>query len=151
MSLDLGSQFKSLLEPQLMEGFTDIMLNIKIHRFMPGKSMPTVSSMTLGPLPRWFTIYEIKLILWNTTQRDPAFTPSLVFLGKPETDSINYKPIELVWKGMSGSGNEHVFVLPPPQDLMTGPPDERFVDSAGSQKSVGKLNRVRMTLNDIFF
>lgn len=120
MSLDLGSQFKSLLEPQLMEGFIDQTLNLKIHRFSPGQTTPTISSMTLGPFPRWFTLYEVKLALWNTTQvgkgqRDPAFSPSLVFLGKQEGDSENYKPIELVWKGMSGSGNEHSFVLPTPR------------------------------------
>ena len=155
MSLDLGSQFKSLLEPQLMEGFIDQTINFKIHRFSPGQATPTISSMSLDRLPKWFTLYEVKLALWNATQvgkgpRDPAFSPSLVFLGKREPDSPNYKPIELIWKGISGGGNEHSFVLPPPQELMTGPPDERFVDSAGSQKSVGKLNRIRMTINDIF-
>jgi len=63
MSLDLGSQFKSLLEPQLMEGFIDQPLNLKIHRFSPGQIKPTISSMILGPFPRWFTLYEVKLAL----------------------------------------------------------------------------------------
>jgi hypothetical protein len=94
MSLDLGSQFKSLLEPQLMEGFIDQTINFKIHRFNPGQATPTILSMRLGPLPRWFTLYEVKLILWNATQvdkgpRDPAFSPSLVFLGRQESDSTN--------------------------------------------------------------
>jgi len=34
MSLDLGKQFKSLLEPEMMEeGFVDQTLHLKIHRF----------------------------------------------------------------------------------------------------------------------
>jgi hypothetical protein len=33
--MSLGEQFKSLLEPELMEGFIDQTLNFKIHRFTP--------------------------------------------------------------------------------------------------------------------
>ena len=63
MSLDLGKQFKSLLEPEMMEeGFLDQTLHLKIHRFLPGK-IETVDTLELGPLPRWFSLYEVKLAL----------------------------------------------------------------------------------------
>jgi hypothetical protein len=61
MSLDLGKQFKSLLEPEMMEeGFVDQTLNLKIHRF---GSSEEIETLKLGPLPRWFTLYEVKLAL----------------------------------------------------------------------------------------
>ena len=66
MSLDLGKQFKSLLEPEMMEeGFVDQTLHLKIHRFIPGSVSEGVEDLELGPLPRWFTLYEVKLALWN--------------------------------------------------------------------------------------
>ena len=80
MSLDLGKQFKSLLEPEMMEeGFVDQVLQFKIHRFSSGEH--DVEDLELGPLPKWFTLYEVKLALWNNKQRNPAFSPALVFMG----------------------------------------------------------------------
>ena len=207
MSLDLGKQFKSLLEPERMEeGFVDQVLQLKIHRFTSGEE--DVEELILGPLPRWFTLYEVKLTLWNKKERNPAFSPAVVFMGlresadedkgtavsplpseaplSPEaplssaasvsevsegqpTSSVvrgalgfpqkkktvlklpakkgganMYTPIEILWK------TDSFFSLVSPELRMTGPPDERFVDSTGSQKSVGKTNRIRMTLSDIF-
>ena len=46
MSLDLRSQFKSLLEPKLMDGFIDQTISFKIIRFRPGKYFPETSSIT---------------------------------------------------------------------------------------------------------
>ncbi|NDB85126.1 MAG: hypothetical protein EB127_20860, partial [Alphaproteobacteria bacterium] len=58
--------------------------------------------------------------------------------------AITYMPIEILWK------TDTYFSLISPELRMTGPPDDRFVDSTGSQKSVGKTNRIRITLSDIF-
>jgi len=268
MSLDLGKQFKSLLEPEMMEeGFVDQTLHLKIHRFTSGSASEELETLELGPLPRWFTLYEVKLALWNLKQRQPSFSPALVFMGikegkaeeapeeahveealeeaveeapveeapveeapvekpaekpveearveeKPDTPVLRqalglapkkrtiiklgkpyvdpapapapatvaeasveprkrtviklgkpyvppgsnvkkggsqlmggantYMPIEVLWK------TDTYFPLISPELRMTGPPDDRFVDSTGSQKSVGKTNRIRMTLADIF-
>jgi hypothetical protein len=186
MALSLREQFKSLLEPELMEGLVDQTIRFKIHRFQNAGSPDEVTSYELGPLPRWFTLYEMKLALWNAFKRDPIYTPSLVFLGikddsiqlppsppppgppppgaieaaqrrvlgKPKQQLFKrpgqqggadmYKPLELLWK------LESFISLVSPNLRMVGPPDDRFVDSAGGQKMVSKVNRIRMTLNDIF-
>ena len=156
--MSLATQFKSLLEPELMEGFVDKVLHLKLFRFSPGKAEPTIENLELGPLPRWFTLYEVKLCLWNhealrlpNGSRNPAFTPALVFLGEPiitEGESTRYKPIDLIWKNMTDT--DDYMLLPSPETRMVGPPDDNFVDSAGSQKSVRKTNRLRMTINDVF-
>lgn len=164
--MSLRTQFKSLLEPELMEGLVDQTLSLKIIRFSDGQVTKKVESLTLGPFPPWFTLYEVKLALWNLKRlpdksRDPAFAPPLVFIGKPvnsEHDvessikSINYKPIEMIWMNTISavSTQRTVIELESPITRMTGPPDNRFVDSAGGQKAIGKDNRIRMTLNDIF-
>ena len=93
MSLDLEKQFKSLLEPEMMEeGFVNQVLNLKIHTFTNGNEQ--VESLQLGPLPRWFTLYETKLALWNKKQRNPAFSPSLVFMGIKENDEMSEPEFE---------------------------------------------------------
>ena len=82
--MSLRAQFKSLLEPELMERFVDQTLSLKIHRFIPGAAGETLESVELGPLPRWFTLYQVKLALWNMFRldngsRNPSYSPSLVF------------------------------------------------------------------------
>jgi len=141
--MSLRTQFKSLLEPELMEGFVTKTVSLKVMH------ETTQDLITLGPFPSWFTIYEIKLALWNKMARNPTFCPPLVFLGIPRVtdDSTNYTPVEMVWKDLITSQQ---IPLTSPFTMMTGPPHSRFVDSAGTQKAVGKDNRTRMTLNDIF-
>ena len=164
--MSLRTQFKSLLEPELMEGLVDQTLSLKIIRFSDGQVTRKVESLTLGPFPSWFTLYEVKLALWNSRRlpdksRDPAFAPPFVFIGKPvigdqdvesTVKTVNYKPIEMIWMNTTSaiSTQRTVLELESPISRMTGPPDSRFVDSAGSQKIIGKDNRIRMTLNDIF-
>jgi hypothetical protein len=144
-----------------MEGFLDQTVNIKIYRFITGQTQETIQSITLGPLPSWFTVYELKMALWNSPDlrlengsRNPIFAPPLVFLGKPT--ETGYDPIEIVWKNITSSSKakdmvqSEVYQLINPLERVQGPPDERFVDSAGGQKAIGKDNRVRMTLDDIF-
>jgi hypothetical protein len=165
--MSLRTQFKSLLEPELMEGLVDQRLTLKIIRLSDGQVTPHVEILILGPFPSWFTLYEVKLALWNAKRlpdgsRNPIFAPQFVFIGKPLTnnsDAIetniktpNYSPIEMLWMSSLSvtSKQSNVIELISPISLMTGPPDSRFVDSAGGQKAIGKDNRIRMTLNDIF-
>ena len=92
MSFDLGKQFKSLLEPEMMEeGFVDQTLKLKIHRFPSGSASDDVEDFDLGPLPRWFTLYEVKLALWNSKQRNPSFSPALVFMGIRHDDEASHE------------------------------------------------------------
>ena len=164
--MSLRTQFKSLLEPELMEGLVDQTISLKIIRYAAGEAIETVESITLGPFPSWYTLYEVKLALWNLKRlpggsRDPAFAPPFVFLGKPVADedsestgvaTDNYSPVEMLWMNTltPTSKGRHAIRLRSPVNLMTGEPDTRFVDSAGGQKAIGKDNRIRMTLNDIF-
>jgi hypothetical protein len=157
--MSLRTHFKSLLEPELMEGLVDQTLSLKIIRYPVGTSTEQVESLELGPFPSWFTLYEIKLALWNTKRlangsRDPAFAPPLVFIGKPilSGDTVNYTPIEMLWMTSSSSTGKDRKIIPlvSPLSLMTSAPDSRFVDSNGGQKAIGKDNRIRMTINDIF-
>lgn len=152
--MSLKTQFKSLLEPELMERFVDTPLTLKIHRYQVGQTVPQIESYGLGPVPSWYSLYEVKLELWNKKLRDSAFAPPLVFMGIPIDDgtSTKYLPIEMVWmSGMSSSFKERTALqLLPPMDLMMGAPDSRFVDSAGGQKAISKDNRIRITLNDMF-
>jgi hypothetical protein len=104
--MSLKTQFKSLLEPELMERFVDTTLLFKIHRYPVGQSLPQVETFELGPLPNWYSLYEVKLELWNKNRlsdgsRDPSFAPPLVFIGRPMITEIEggsvttYSPIEM--------------------------------------------------------
>ena len=159
--MSLRTQFKSLLEPELMEGLVDKMLTLKLIRYAVGQATEAVEEIKLGPFPSWFSLYEVKLELWNRMGRNPIFSPSLIFIGTPvvvnEEGSLgistnNYAPIEMIWMNMvpNSSGKRDIIPLVSPISLMTGAPDTRFVDSSGGQKAVGKDNRTRMTINDIF-
>jgi hypothetical protein len=152
--MSLKTQFKSLLEPELMERFLDTTLQLKIHRYPVGQDVPQIENYELGPLPNWYSLYEVKLELWNKKARDPSFAPPLVFIGKPVEDgtSTMYSPIEMLWmNSVTGSSRDRSSIqLVSPFNLMKGLPDSRFVDSAGAQKAIAKDNHIRMTLNDIF-
>lgn len=79
--------------------------------------------------------------------RDPNFAPPVVFIGAPVGDE--YKPIDIAWKNLESESQPSINLLNP-FELLTGPPDSRFVDSSGGQKGIGKDTRIRMTLSDIF-
>jgi hypothetical protein len=135
------------------------MVNFKIIRYHAGKIVETAYP-PLGPFPSWFTLYELKLALWNSTsgvggERKEPYAPPLIFIGEPVNNESTkgvtmYKPIEMVWKYLADVGSAQPFYLNNPYSMISGGPDTRFVDSAGLQKVVGKDNRVRMTLNDVF-
>lgn len=148
--MSLRKQFESLLEPELMEGLVDTTIQLKIMRGAQ------VETLNVGPLPPWFTLYELKLALWNLKGREPAFAPPLVFIGKaiPKEEAnaenaYNYIPVDMIWMTL-GLTDKIPIQLDSPVSLMVGQPDTRFVDSAGGQKAIGKDNRIRMTLNDVF-
>ena len=100
--MSLRTQFKSLLEPELMEGFANKMLNLKIIRYPVGQTTEVVETVELGPFPSWFTLYEVKLELWNRMERNPAFAPPLVFIGTPiaSDEGANYMPVEMIWMNL---------------------------------------------------
>lgn len=152
--MSLRTQFKSLLEPELLESLVDQTLSLKIFRYPIGQTTGEKEEIRLGPFPSWFTVYEVKLALWNLKKRDPAFSPPLVFIGIPKQsdETINYTPLDMVWMNMTSStvAKRETVQLLSPISIMTGTPDTRFVDSSGGQKAIGKDNRIRMTLNDIF-
>jgi len=130
-------------------------VTLHILRYDAGSSVVRKEKVTLGPLPTWFTLYELKLALWNLKGKDPVFSPSLVFLAlakeKNEVgDIVYYSPADLVWMSPGGSSRKDVLDLIPPISLMTGPVDSRFVDSAGGRKPLTMDNRMRMTLSDVF-
>jgi hypothetical protein len=148
--MSLRTQLDSLLRPQPLERFVDQIITIKIFR---GKSLNEASTVTLAAVPAWFTLYEMKIVLWNHFDREAAYTPSLVFLGIPlGSDETNeeYKPLEIVWRNLMESNDSKVLYLPNPARMLSGPPDSRFVDSTGAQKAMGRDNRIRMTLIDVF-
>lgn len=145
--MSLRAQFEGIIRPTQMSKFSEITVPIKIIRHILGEASQTTSTMNLGPFPSWFTFYEFKLALWNLMGRDPNFAPPLVFIGIP-IDS-EYKPIDIAWKNLESESHASIN-LQNPFELLTGPPDSRFVDSSGGQKAIGKDTRIRMTLNDIF-
>ena len=119
---------------------------------MPGQNDPTEMLVSLGPFPSWFTLYDVKLELWNTMMESAAvdannFAPPLVYLGIPfgGAGPELYGSVEMVWKSLTSEDDTNHFNLPNPITLMSGPPDERFVDSSGGQKALGRDNRTRMT------
>jgi len=143
--MSLRAQIETVIKPVLLTKFAEVFVSVKVIRHILGEPSQTTNTIRLGPFPDWFTIYELKLALWNSLNNDPIFAPSLVFLGIPvETE---YKPIDVVWKGFQDAVS---ISLINPFELISGPPDSRFVDSSGGQKAVGKDNRIRMTLNDVF-
>jgi hypothetical protein len=140
-----------------MERFAEQMINIRIVRYMSGQNEEYEQNVRLGPFPSWFTLYDVKLELWNKMiENDVAdaniFAPPLVYLGKqlggagPEL----YESLEIVWKSLTSESDNVHFNLINPIARMTGPPDDQFVDSSGGQKAVGRDNRTRMTIDDIF-
>ena len=152
--MSLRTLFKSLLEPKALERFVNHSISLKIIRYRTAEVIEEVETLTLGPFPSWFTLYEIKLALWNLKARDPVFSPPLVFIGTPNQSETGtyYTPLEMVWMSLtsSSSGIRERIQLVSPISLMSGTPDTRFVDSAGEQKAIGKDNRLRMILNDVF-
>lgn len=155
--MSLRTQIESLLLPKSMERFADQIVRIKIIRYLPGNDEGTQETIDLGPFPTWFTLYDVKLELWNVmiANSDPDannFAPPLVYLGQSLGGGAGpdgYRSVEMVWKSLTDTESKS-FNLLNPIARMTGPPDERFVDSAGAQKAVGRDNRLRMTLDDIF-
>ena len=155
--MSLRAQIESLLSPKLMERFAEQIINIRIIRYMPGQNEEVEQNIQLGPFPSWFTLYDVKLELWNAMIKNGAvdannFAPPLVYLGIPfgGAGPQLYGSVEMVWKSLTSEDNTNHFNLPNPITLMSGPPDERFVDSSGGQKALGRDNRTRMTLDDVF-
>ena len=149
--MSLRTQFENVIRPKLLNKFAEITVNVKVIRHILGEPSQTSSMVSLGPFPDWFTIYDIKLSLWNAMAKDPVFAPPLVFLGVPTPTGSEYKPIDIVWKNLIDTSEaQGTFTLLSPFESLTGPPDSRFVDSSGGQKAVGKDTRIRMTLNDVF-
>ena len=148
--MPLRTQFESLLTLKgLNRKFVDCVLSLKLFRF-DSEGTQQVETIRLGPFPSWFTLYEVKLSLWNQMNRNPIFSPALVFIGIPQGESY-YTPLEMVWMMTNASGKREILPLVSPFSLIpTGSPDTRFVDSAGNQKAVGKDDRIRMILNDVF-
>ena len=64
--MSLREQFEALLKPGPMRQFAEQMVNFKIIRYHAGKSVET-RYPPLGPFPSWFTLYDLKLALWNST------------------------------------------------------------------------------------
>ena len=157
--MSLREQFETLLKPKPIRQFAEHMIQFKIIRYHAGKMVESTYP-PLGPFPSWFTLYELKLALWNSTagasgEKKNPYAPPFIFIGEPVNNETTkgttmYKPIEMVWKYLADIGSSQPFYLNNPYSMISGPPDYRFVDSAGLEKVVGKDNRVRMTLNDVF-
>ena len=149
--MSLRTQFESLLRPQPLERFADQMVKIKVIRSQGGDSQ----LVTLGPFPSWFTLYELKLMLWNHFKNEAVYAPPLVFIGLPVNDPstgdlVLYEPLEIVWRNLLETSDTRALYLANPLGMIGGPPDARFVDSTGAQKAMGRDNRISMTFNDVF-
>jgi hypothetical protein len=92
------------------------------------------------------------MTLWNHFDMATAYAPSLVFVGIPVAGSsgAEYEPLEIVWRNLMDTNDSKAMYLPNPANMISGPPDARFVDSTGAQKAMGRDNRIRMTLIDVF-
>jgi hypothetical protein len=92
------------------------------------------------------------MTLWNHFDMNAAYAPSLVFVGIPVAGSsgAEYEPLEIVWRDLMDTSDSKALYLPNPAKMISGPPDARFVDSTGAQKAMGRDNRIRMTLIDVF-
>lgn len=145
--MSLRAQFEGMLRPARISKFVEITVPVKIIRHILGEASQTTNTMNIGPFPSWFTFYEFKLALWNLMGRDPSFAPPLVFIGTPVGNE--YKPIDIAWKNLESESQGSINLLNP-FELLSSPPDSRFVDSSGGQKAIGKDTRIRMTLSDIF-
>ena len=142
--MSLRSQFESILVPKQINTFIEYTLTFTILRYTAGSMNPLETKYTLPAVPGWFTLYEVKVLLWDTLERNPIYAPPLLFMCVPSGDT--YEPLEIAW---STVGNEPIDLINPIL-RMTGEVDERFIDSAGREKTVNQNNRTRMTLNDVF-
>ena len=142
--MSLRSQFESILVPKKVSQLVEYTLQFSILRYATGATTAVSIPVSLPAVPGWFTIYEIKLLLWNELKRDPIYAPPLLFMCVHSLE--HYEPLEIAWSTLSNEPME----LTDPISRMTGDADERFIDSSGREKPVNQNNRTRMTLNDVF-
>ena len=152
--MSLRTQFSSFLSNEEIKPLLTQTVSLHLIR-ISATGVTTTEKITLGPLPSWFSLHEVKLALWNLKEKDPQFSPPLVFLAKGEEPDAagmptQYKPVDLVWLTAGGSERKDELSLVNPLSLMTGKPDPRFVDSAGGEKALTIDNRIRMSLSDVF-
>ena len=141
--MSLRNQLQTILKPETITTFLEYPITFTIMKYASGEE--TSTTITTPPLPSWFTLYELKLYVWELLQRNPLFAPPLMFLGIPFPDN-KYQPLEILWSSL----DNEVLQLEHPIKQMTDAVDERFVDSLGNEKVVLKTIRSRMTLNDVF-
>jgi hypothetical protein len=105
------------------------------------------------------TIDDIKRLICNHYESDPAFIPRFTFVGvplgeaayseeKPTMDST-YIPLDWLWFPTDSNDPKMTYVLNNPRKVLLEP-DLRFVSSDGSYASPNYEPRGRSTIEDVF-
>ena len=105
------------------------------------------------------TIDDIKRMICNHYEKDPAFIPRFTFVGVPldnayseelpTIDSITYIPLDWLWYPPGRNDPRSTYILKSPLKVLTEP-DLRFVSSDGSYASPNYEPRGRSTIEQVF-
>lgn len=101
------------------------------------------------------TLDDLKIHIYESQQRSSAWLPSQTFIGVPVGDvsegpSDRYIPTDTLWYNTLNP--KYPFELQSPLKLCSTAtnPDKRFVDAFGNVTQLGRIDRGRSTLEDLY-
>lgn len=104
------------------------------------------------------TIDDIKRLICNHYEKDPAFIPRFTFIGVPldnayseelPTMDSTYIPIDWLWYPTGSNDPKSTYILNNPRKVLNNP-DLRFISSDGSYASPNYEPRGRSTIEQVF-
>jgi hypothetical protein len=131
----------SLFRPSLVKSFYNTSIRAVIHHSANESENETIEIENVYP---FFTIYDIKLLIFKMKNFDPNYMPSRVFMSyiKGKGRMGRYVPID--YRLFIG---ENIFSTKNPFDMSTI--DSRFVDSAGERRILKIEDRKRVLVEDL--
>jgi hypothetical protein len=89
------------------------------------------------------TLLDVKLALYHHMENADAYVPEFVYLAAGD------EPVDFTWV-IGGIQGAKEFTIDDPFTVAAGPPDTRFVDSAGSRRILKFVQRDRLTLEGMY-
>jgi hypothetical protein len=137
------SAYDTVFRPPELESFYQDSYQITLKIWKEGT---TFDLLSLGPLPAFYTIEDIKRALY-VHMHDPEFYPRFVFLGEPldatkePTTGTKYQPADFTFTLLDNDDKRPLNLYSPLATLRVT--DKRFVDAAGNwiPKQINKRDR----------
>ena len=111
--------------------------------------------LVLDQLYPFNTLDDLKISIYKAKGRSSAWLPSQTFLGVPvgdvsESPTDRYITTDTIWYSVLSP--QTPFDVASPLKVCSGgaPPDKRFVDAQGNVAQLGRIDRGRSTLEDLY-